>query len=111
MWWHAGSGRLEEPDAHQFPDDSFGTCNDTTPSPLAHRNGPGERGWGNSAAIRHVIPRRSERTAMMVPGMTERERQNTDLQRLAWRCDAVIGPAPSRGRRPLRIGNPAAAPW
>ena len=41
----------------------------------------------------------------MVPGMTERERLMTEVQRLEWLCDAVIGPARSSGRRPPRMGS------
>jgi hypothetical protein len=40
----------------------------------------------------------------MVPGMCERETRASDLQRLAWLADAVVGPP----RRPLRdVGAPA----
>ena len=72
----------------------------------------GDRRPGRSQTATGVlIPRRSERTSTMVPGMTERERLITDMQRLEWLCDAVIGPARSSGRRPPRIGSPAEAPW
>ena len=72
----------------------------------------GNRRPGRSPTATEVlIPRRSERTSTMVPGMTERERLITDMQRLEWLCDAVIGPARSSGRRPPRIGSPAEAPW
>ena len=66
---------------------------------------------GRRRRPRQVIPWRSERTATMVPGMTERERLIADMQRLEWLCDAVIGPARSSGRRPPRTGSPAEAPW
>ena len=44
----------------------------------------------------------------MVPGMTERERLITDMQRLEWLCDAVIGQAvlgTAPGRWITKIGR------
>jgi hypothetical protein len=52
-----------------------------------------------------LIPRRSERTATMVPGMTERERLIRDMQRLEWLCDVALGPARSTRQRPARFGS------
>ena len=36
----------------------------------------------------------------MVPGMTERERQNAEMRRLAWLADARLGPVRVMGAAP-----------
>jgi hypothetical protein len=46
----------------------------------------------------------------MVPGLSERERLATDVQRLEWLADAVLGPTRPSGGRASRFGGSAEAP-